>query len=122
MLRYTGTTYGVVTIKQNDRRYPIQIREANCLCAFIHVRKPTLEEFNKYGYNSKTRLHCLYSFWSDEQHVKNILKDNGNQLFFGDQVISIKLNLFYEQSYKLLRIFTQAGYKVTCYCSYENTH
>ena len=48
MLRYTGTTYGKVYIKQRHgeikQRYTIQIREGNCLAVFIHVRKATAEE------------------------------------------------------------------------------
>lgn len=113
MLNYSGTTYGYLTIKQDRNRYKIDIREANCLCAFIHVRKATQKELKKYGPEGKY-IHTLYSFFQDEQHVKNILKDNHGKLFW-DEVVGLSLNLYYKQSEKLLEIFTKAGYQVTCY-------
>lgn len=118
MLNYTGTTYGKLTIKQNGNRYHIDIREANCLCAFIHVRKSTKAELEKYGPEGKY-IHTLYSFFQDAQHCKNIIKSNDGKLFW-DEVEGITLNTYYPQSLKLLKIFTEAGYKVTCFYQKEN--
>lgn len=112
MLQYSGITYGYLTIKQNNQKYTIDIREANCLCAFIHVRKANKEELKKYGPEGKY-IHTLYSFFADGQHIKNILKDG--KTLFGDEVTKITLNLFYKNSYTLLKYFTKAGYKVECY-------
>ena len=112
MLDYSSTTYGYLTIKQGDAQYKMDIREANCLCAFIHIRKASEEELKKYPKGKY--IHTLYSFFMDEKHVKNIMKDNNGKLFM-DEVISISLNLYYKQSEKLLKIFTKAGYQVTCY-------
>ena len=112
MLNCSGTTYGYLTIKQGDAQYKIDIREANCLCAFIHVRKASEEELKKYP--KEKYIHTLYSFFQDKQHVKNILKDNNGKLFW-DEVVGLSLNLYYKQSEKLLKIFTKAGYQVTCY-------
>lgn len=117
MLNYSGTTYGYLTIKQNNRKYMIDIREANCLCAFIHVRKANKEELKKYGPDGKY-IYTLYSFFNDAQHVKNIIKNNDGKLFW-DEVVKITLNLFYKQSEKLAKIFTQAGYRVECYYQEE---
>ena len=116
MLRYSGTTYGTVTIKQTYgdivEKFTVQIRAANCLCAFIHVRKTTEEE--REGHPERRYLHTLYSFLSDERHAKNIMKDNDGRVFF-DEVTAIKLNTYYKESWKLLRLFTKSGYKVTCF-------
>ena len=112
-LNYTGVTYGKVTIKQGDQKFTIDIREANCLCAFIHIRKSTPEELAKYGPDAKY-IHSLYSFYNDEQHIKNIIKNNNGKPLW-DEVISIKLNLYYKPCYTLLKYFTKAGYKVICY-------
>ena len=117
MLNYSGITYGYLTIKQNNRKYTIDIREANCLCAFIHVRKANKAELKKYGPDGKY-IHTLYSFFADKQHVKNILKDG--QTLFGDEVVKITLNLFYKQSEKLVKLFTKAGYRVECYYQEES--
>ena len=117
MLRYTGTTYGKVTIKQNhggkEYKYVIDIRQANCLCAFVHIRKATKEELAE---NPEGKyVHTLYSFLVDEKHGNNILKDNNGKLFW-DDVVKIDLNLHYKESWKLLKLFVKSGYKVNCYC------
>ena len=111
MLRYGSTKYGTVTVKQRGHKFNIDIRDANCLAAFIYVRKATPEELadNPEG----KYYHMLYSFFSDEQHCKNKLKEYGNVL--GDDVVSIKLNMAYKESWKLLKYFVKSGYKVTCY-------
>ena len=120
MLRYDATTLGVIRISQEhgDKtyKYDIQIRTGNCLCVFIHVRKATKEELEK---DPKGKyFHSLYSFLADEQHANNIMKSNDGKLLF-DDVVSIKLNLFYKTSWKLLRYFVKSGYKVSCYYKEE---
>ncbi len=116
MLRYYGTTYGTVTIKQTYgdtvNKFKVEIRAANCLCAFIHVRKTTEEE--REGHPERRYLHTLYSFLADERHAKNIMKDNDGRVFF-DEVTAITLNTYYKETWKLLRLFTKSGYKVKCY-------
>jgi len=111
MLRYGATKYGTVTVKQNGKKFNIDIRDANCLSAFIYVRKATPEELAE---NPEGKyFHQLYSFFVDEQHCKNMLKEYGNVL--GNDVVGIKLNMAYKESWKLLKYFTKSGYKVTCY-------
>lgn len=117
MLRYTGTTYGKVVIKQKhsdekEYKYTIDIRSANCLCAFIHVRKATPEELAK---DPKGKyVHTLYSFLADHHHANNIIRAEGK--LFWDDVVSIDLNMHYKESWTLLKLFMKSGYKVRCYC------
>ena len=110
-LRYSGVNLGTMTIKQNhdgkDIKFLIQIRQCNALAAFLHIKKITE------GEDKGLYKHTLYSFLADEQHAKNIIKNEGH-LFF-DEVSNIKLNLYYKESNTLLKIFVKAGYKVTCY-------
>lgn len=119
MLRYNGVTIGEVVIEQDicdePRRFKIQIRQGNCLAVFIHVRKCTPDELAK---DPKGKyMHTLYQFFADDQHCKNMLKEEGSVLF--DKVVSIKLNMFYKECWKLLKYFTLSGYKVTCYYKKE---
>ena len=116
MLRYSGTTYGKFVIEQEHGgekcKYTIDIREANCLCAFIYVRKATKEELAE---NPEGKYyHQLYSFLVDARHGKNIINAEG-KLFGSEKVVKITLNMFYKESYTLLKLFMKSGYKVNCY-------
>ena len=114
MLHYNGTTIGTIRIEQEHEdkkyRYDIQIRQGNCLAVLLHVRKATREELKEHPRGKY--VHTLYSFFCDEQHCKNLLKNEGGVLF--DKVVSIKLNMYYKENYKLLKYFVLSGYKVTC--------
>lgn len=105
MALYYYEQIGEMTIDQDGHKFKVQIRRANCLAAFIHVSK---DKENKGKY-----LHTLYMFLADNQHARNIVKEYGT--LFGDKVVNIKLNLFYKESEKLLKLLTKYGYKVTCY-------
>lgn len=116
-LHYSGVTMGTVSIRQEkemedgtkrDLTFRIQIRQGNCLGVLIHVRKNTDASGKADGY-----IHTLYSFFADEQHLKNMLKDDG-RIFF-DDVVSIRLNLYYKECATMLKYMTRAGHKVTCY-------
>ncbi|MDD6104173.1 MAG: hypothetical protein PUB73_06155 [Bacteroidales bacterium] len=114
-LTYNGTTIGTIVIKQGyddiERKFTIQIRQGNCLAVLIHVRKSTPEELEKHP--NGRYFHILYTFFGDEQHLKNMLKNEGTVLF--DKVVSIKLNMFYKENYTLLKYFVLSGFKVTCF-------
>lgn len=111
MLRYDSTKLGTVTVKQNGQKYNIDIRGGNCLAVFIYVRKATEEELAK---NPDGKYyHKLYSFFADEKHCKNMMKEYGNVL--GTDVVGIKLNMAYKESWTMLKYFVKSGYKVTCY-------
>ena len=102
--------YGEIKIRQtSDKKlYTIKIHWANALCAFIY-------HYKKDG----KRWASLKGFFGDEQHVKNVAKENnGDCLIWISEVgkiTSIKLNLYYKESNTLLKHFVKAGYKVECY-------
>ena len=114
MLRYSGTTIGKIVIKDSirkDKKWTLQIRYGNCLAVIIHVRKSTEEELKEHPQGKY--IHTLYSFFADEAHLKNMMKNEGKVLF--DEVVSIELNMFYKENYTLLKYFVKSGYKVKCY-------
>ena len=114
-LSYNGTTIGKIVIKQGKNKLPLQIRQGNCLAVIINVRKADEEELKEHP-DGKC-IHTLYTFYADEQHLKNMMKMYGNVL--ADEVVSIELNLFYKENYTLLKYFVKSGYRVKCYYKEE---
>lgn len=116
-LRYNGTTIGKIRITQEfageKHNFELQIRQGNCLAVVIHVRKRTAEERAKEDPDCPYK-HTLWTFWGDEQHMKNIIKNEGD-IFFGEKVTSVELNMYYKECSTLLKYFTRSGHKVTCY-------
>lgn len=100
---YNENLIGTMTIKQKHRTFEIQIRQGNCLAVFIHVRKD--EEGDDY-------IHTLYFFFADEAHLERCMKKMGNP--FGDEIVSIRLNMKYEESMKLLKHLVKLC-NVECY-------
>lgn len=98
---------GEITARSREgHNYKVQIRQGNCLAVMITVNKQA-----DGGY-----LHSLWSFFVDADHMRRISKHYGGDPFCGTtDVRSIKLNLAYKESNTLLKVFTKAGYKVTCY-------
>ena len=115
MIRYDSTTIGTMILKQGGKRFKLQIRKGNCLAVIIYVRKATEEELKEHP--ESKYIHTLYTFYADEQHLKNMLKEYGNVL--SDEVVSIELNMFYKENYTLLKYFVKSGHKVKCYCEEE---
>ena len=115
-LTYNGITIGKISIAQEcdgeRRHFTLQIRQGNCLAVIIYVRRATPEELEKHP--EGRWYHRLGSFYGDEQHLKNILKNEGDVLF-GEEVTSIQLNMYYQECRTLLKYFTKSGHKVTCY-------
>lgn len=98
---------GEMTIDQNGRKWKIGIHRGNCLAVFVSHGFRFKED------GSKEYVDSLYLFFADEKHVSNIAKHYDS--LFGDKVVSIKLNMFYKESMKLMKLLTKHGYKVTCY-------
>ena len=96
------TTYGVVRIKQCGKVYSAHIHSANALCAFIYHYK-----------ENGTKMVQLVMFLSDKKHIDNIMKNEGNLL--GENVVSVKLNVYYKEARTLIEPMCKSGYKVTCY-------
>lgn len=108
MITYNKHLMGTLTVRQNGGLYRIQIRQGNCLAVMIYVSKNPDSTSKKDRY-----LHTLFMFYHDEQHIKNIIK-NGHGLI-GDEIVSMRLNMYYKESWTLLKYFTKEGHKVTCY-------
>ena len=115
-LTYNANTIGKLTIEQTNneskKRYTIDIRQGNALAVFVHVRKANITEL-QIDPNGKY-IHTLYTFFGDEQHIKNIMKHNNGKCLF-DKVVKIELNMYFKEARTLLKYFTLSGYRVTCY-------
>lgn len=129
-LTYTGTTIGTLTLcqpvreKQGDRyvekkdekgrtvykKYPIQIRESNCLMCAIHVWKDPNPEDPERPWH-----HDLQMFFADEEHMKRCLKEHNFEKLFWGKLRNIKLNIYYKDMQTLAKYMTKDGLKVTCY-------
>ena len=102
--------YGEIKVRQksDNRLVTVKIHLANALCAFVHHYK------NENG----EKMAQLISFFMDEQHIKNCMKNFPSHDcldFFMGKVVGVKLNLFYKESNILLKYFVRSGHKVTCY-------
>ena len=103
------TTYGEVKVKNmNGITCNVKIHPANALCAFIYHYKD--EKGEKYAQ--------LWNVLIDANHIKNIMKEYKTLL--GENVSSIKLNVYYKEAQTLVKPMAQSGYKVTCY--YKEPH
>jgi hypothetical protein len=94
---------GTMTIKQGEKKCKIEIRQGNCFAVFLHICKAE---------DGKGYIHTLYNFFADEQHLKNIIKNN-DRVFF-DEVVNIKLNCRYKECLTMLKHIVKY-HKVTCY-------
>jgi hypothetical protein len=94
---------GKMTIKQGEKKFKIEIRQGNCLAVFIHIRKAD---------DGKGYIHTLYNFFSNEAHMKNIIREYGT-IFF-DEVVSIELNCKYKECLTMLKHIVKY-HKVKCY-------
>ena len=123
-IRYNENIMGTVTIaqqKKNEnkpRKYKIQIRQGNCLAVFIYAYKNPEPEDPKCPW-----VHQLMNFLGDEQHLKNIVKNEKENVFTrmlsADWIDKVELNLFYKESNTLLKYMVRDGLKVKCYYKEE---
>ena len=134
-IQYNGTTIGTLTLCQAKKeknsdgkyvevkddkgrtvynKYPIQIRDGNCLAIFLHIYK---QENPKDP--ARPWVHQLQSFIVDEQHLKNVIKDRKEGSVFeyilNGKLKNIRLNIYYKDMLTLARYMTRDGLKVTCY-------
>lgn len=134
-ITYNGTTIGTLTLCQARReknengeyvevkdakgrtvynKFPIQIRDGNCMAIFLHIHKIVNLEDPK-----KCWMHDLIMFFADEQHLKRCLHSDGKQRTFEDllygKLENIKLNIYYKNMLTLAKYMTRDGLKVTCY-------
>ena len=133
-IQYNGTTIGTLTlcqarrVKNDDGKYvevkddkgrtvynkfPIQIRDGNCLAIFLHVYKQDEPEDPE-----RPWVHQLQSFIVDEDHLKNVIKARKQDVFgyiLNGKPKNIRLNIYYKDMLTLARYMTRDGLKVTCY-------
>ena len=111
MVHYTSELLGVLKIRQGENCFKIEIRRGgNCLAVLIHVRKMVEGEP---GYKKGLYMHSLYVFYNNEEHIKRCIKEYGDML--DDEVVSVRLNTYYKESFVLARYMTRCGHKVTLY-------
>lgn len=107
-------TFTLVQEKDGKKKsFPIQIRRGNVLAIFMHVYKDEHPQDPARPY-----VHQLMSFFCDERHIKNILKDCKKDLFkelFWGDIKNIKLNMYYKECNTLLKYMVRDGLKVQCY-------
>lgn len=92
---------GHYTLKVADKTYKIYFCACNALCAEIHLYKD--EQGEKRG--------LLHSFFGDVQHVRNCAK-NGILTGYGNG-ITLYAKEMNNDLWKMARIFTEQGIKVT---------
>lgn len=93
---------GKLTIRQNGKKYNVNIYSGNALAIFICEYKQNDEE-----------RYVMYNFFADKKHCDNIIKND--KRLFSDEAVSIELNLYYRSAQTLLKILVKNGYKVKCY-------
>lgn len=91
---------------EKDVDFTIGIYKCNALAAFVHRKK--LED--------GSWCDTLYSFLADKVHADNIAQSK-NDFFGKDKIRSIRLNVAYKESSKLLELFTLQGHECSCYFS-----
>lgn len=134
-IRYNGTTIGTLTLCQARKeknsngeyvevkdekghtvfkKFPIQIRDSNCMATFLHVYKEKEPLDPK-----RPWIHVLVMFFMDEQHLKRCLKSDGREQtfesIFGGKLKNIRLNIYYKNMLTLAKYMIRDGLKVTCY-------
>ena len=133
-IQYNGTTIGTLTLCQArreknengeyvevkdakgrtvDNKFPIQIRDGNCMAIFMYIYKMKEPQDPK-----RPWMHQLVCFFHDEQHLKNCIKDYEKDAFkgiFSGELRDIKLNIYYKNMLTLAKYLTRDGLKVTCY-------
>lgn len=96
---------GRISIEQNGHKFDLGIYQANCKFGAVVWR----------GKDEKGKdVATLMTFWADEQHMKNIIKNEGS-LMCGEKVLRAELNMYYKENYTLLKYMMTSGYKVLCY-------
>lgn len=134
-IQYNGTTIGRLTLCQARKernengeyvevkdakgrtvydKFPIQIRDGNCMAIFLHVWKDPKPENPERPWH-----HDLQMFFADEEHMKRCLHSDGKKKTFEDlfwgKLTNIKLNIYYKNMLTLAKYMTRDGLKVTCY-------
>lgn len=98
---YYSEVIGTVVVTFEGEDYTLEIRKGNCLGVVIH---PYEEDGRKYA--------TLITFFADETHLKNLIKDDVNM--FSHPVKQIRLNTFYKEAMKIAKHLCKK-FEVTLY-------
>lgn len=98
MINFTNEKLGEFTITQSNKDFKIEIRRGNCLAVMIY---------------DKGDSFMLFNFFADEQHIKNILKNDFK--LFNEKVKNCRLNMKFKESKILLKYFLGELSEVICY-------
>ena len=133
-IEYNGTVIGRLTLCQARReknddgkyvevkdekgrtvynKYPIQIRDGNCMAIFLPIYKQEKPEDPKWPW-----VHQLQSFLIDEDHLKNVIKERKQNVFeyiLNGKLKNIRLNIYYKDMLTLAKYMTRDGLEVKCY-------
>lgn len=104
---YYNQEIGSINVKSSDgtKSYKLGIFGGNCLCVIVYKYKD--EESGK-------MMAQLINFYIDESHIKNIVKEY-KRLDPAENIVSVKLNTYYKQSFILAKYLAKSGHKVTLY-------
>ena len=134
-IQYNGTVIGRLTLCQARReknddgkyvevkdekgrtvynKYPIQIRDGNCMAIFLHVYKQEKPDDPK-----RPWVHQLQSFLVDEDHLKNVIKNRKEgevfEYILNGKLRDIRLNIYYKEMQTLARYMARDGLEVKVY-------
>lgn len=91
---------------KDHRLITVKFHPANCKCgAFVYHYKD----------ENGVKMAQLWTFLGDKQHIDNIMKNMEDHTLLGDNVVSVKLNVYYKQALMIVEACAKSGYKVECY-------
>lgn len=105
---YWAHKLGVMTYKQENGTFKINVYRGNCLGVLIY----------EYKDENKKNKYTFQGFWNDERHLKNCLglsKDYKANLHKDNGCVSIKLNTYYKDSLLIGSLFAKSGLDVSYY-------
>ena len=90
------------------KTFKVNIYQGNCLAIFI----------NEYKDADGKKFYNLYDFFMDKAHLKRIIESHGGR--WNDEVVSMRLNLYYKECLAFLPILVKHVPKITVF--YKEPH
>lgn len=111
MVTYTSTNIGTFTLVRNGKKFPMYIRQGNCLAVFLYVYKQDNPEDP-----TKPYIHQLINFIIDEDSIKRCMKHTNEWLDWyvsADSIEDLKLDMNQPESKILLKYLLKSHQQVT---------
>ena len=90
----------------NGNAYTVKFHPANCRCgAFI----------DHYTDENGRKMSRVWAFLESKEHITRIMKNSASHKLFGNEVLGVKLNVYFKEARMLVEPCAKSGYKVTCY-------